>query len=207
MTVRRVLASVALIAALLPTPSAVAQTSQQIGWCMSSGTPEEMIEGCTAMIKSRQYRGDRLAVIYNRRAIAYTRKGEYDQAIEDYNQSILHDISNSDIFYNRGLAYHRKGNIDHAITDFTRAITGYDASRHPLDYKRDYFYARANAYRDKNNFDLAVADYNESVKLDPNFARAIYNRGEAKQKKGDAAGGEADITKAKALQEGIGPEQ
>lgn len=194
-------------AALMLMPvAASAQTPEQL--CTASDVaPERQIAGCTAIIRSREYQGEKLAAIFNRRGIAYTRIRQFDKAIADYNEAILHDISNADVFYNRGLAYRRKGDFDHAISDHTRAIIGFDATRHPIYYKRDYFKARGDAYGGKEDYPHAVADYDEAIKLDPKFARALYNRGVAKQKLGDAAGGDADIAQAKTLQDDIGPEE
>ena len=187
--------------------AASAQTDEQVTWCTGSGAPpEKQIAGCTAMIRSREYQGEKLATLFNRRGIAYMRIGELDKAVSDFNQAILHDISNGDIFYNRGLAYTRKGNFDHAIADHSHAIAGFDASRHPPYFKRDYFKARGDAYRGKQDFAHAVSDYDEAIKIDPSYARAFYNRGEVKLKLGDNDGGNADIAQAKQLQDDIGPE-
>ena len=187
---------------------ATAQTDEEITACTSSlAAPEKRIAGCTALIRSREYQGEKLSSIYNYRAGAYMRMGDLDKAIADYNQAILRDISNSDFFYNRGIAYTRKGNFDHAISDQTHALNGFDPAKHPWYYKRDYFKARGDAYRGKQDYAKAVTDYSEAIKLDPTYARAIYNRGEVKLKLGDKDGGTADIAKAKELQDDIGPEQ
>ncbi len=201
-------AGAVLISATLLAPAAVAQTSEQTLWCNGTGnpTPDQRINGCTAVIASRSATGERLAIVYNSRGNAYLNKQDYDHAIEDYNQSILRDISNGDTFYNRGIAYSGKGNFDHAIADFTRAISGYDSSRHPAYYKRDYFKARGNALSNKGEFKEAIADYDDAIKIDPNFARAYFNRGVAKMKIGDKAGSDADFVQAKDLQADIGPE-
>ena len=206
--VRCVFAGATLVAAALLPPRAAAQTAEQTAWCNGTGNPtsDQQISGCTAVIASRSVTGDRLAIVFNSRGNAYLRIKEFERAIEDYNQSILYDISNADTFYNRGLAYRRNGNYEHAIADFTHAITGYDASRHPAYYKRDYFKARGDAYSDKGGLDNAIADYSEAIKIDSNYARAFYNRGEAKKKIGDTTGGDADLAKAKELQANIGPE-
>jgi len=200
---------VLVCAALVVVPVfATAQTDEEVNWCTGSDvTPEKQIAGCTAMIRSREYQGEKLATIFNRRGIAYMRIRELDKAISDYDQAILHDISNTDLFYNRGLAYAKKGNFDHAIADHTHAINGFDAARHPWYFKRDYFKARGDAYRGKKDYTHAVADYDEAVKLDPSYARAIFNRGEAKLALGDNDGGNADIAQAKQLEVDIGPEQ
>lgn len=206
--VRWVCAGAALIAATLLAPAAVAQTAEQTLWCNGTGnpTPDQQINGCTAVIASRSVTGDKLAIVYNLRGNAYLYKGDYDRAIEDYNESILRDISNGDTFYNRGIAYGGKGNFDHAIADFSHAIGGYDPSRHPAYYKRDYFKARGNAFSNKGDFEKAIADYSDAIKIDPNFARAYYNRSVAKMKTGDKVGSDADLAQAKQLQANIGPE-
>ena len=206
--VRWVSVGAALIAGTLIVSAAVAQTSEQTLWCNGTGnpTPDQQIKACTAVIASRTVTGDKLAIVYNLRGNAYLSTRDYDRAITDYDQSILHDISNGDTFYNRGIAYGGKGNFDHAIADFTRAISGYDQSRHPAQFKRDYFKARGNAFSKKGDFEKAIADYGDAIKIDPNFARAYYNRGVAKLKTGDTAGSEEDLTQAKKLQANIGPE-
>src|SRR5262249_26318805 len=43
---------------------------------------------------------------------------------------------------------------------------------------------RGNAYMAKGEYDRAVQDYGESIKLNPDYARAFNNRGVAYQKKG-----------------------
>ena len=44
---------------------------------------------------------------------------------------------------------------------------------------------------------------NAGLKLDPKQAGSLYGRGLAKQKKGDTAGGDADIAASKVLQADI----
>jgi hypothetical protein len=43
-----------------------------------------------------------------------------------------------------------------------------------------------------------------AIRLNPNLAEAFYNRGLAKRAKGDSAGGDADIAKAKQLNPSVG---
>jgi hypothetical protein len=47
------------------------------------------------------------------------------------------------------------------------------------------------------NFDQAITGYSAALLLDPGHATSLYGRGIAKQKKGDNAGGNADIEMAK----------
>ena len=47
--------------------------------------------------------------------------------------------------------------------------------------------------------DEAIADYDAALKLYAKGPTALYGRGVAKRKKGDVAGGDADIAAAKAI--------
>ncbi len=49
------------------------------------------------------------------------------------------------------------------------------------------------------NLDQSISDYTAALLLDPSHATSLYGRGLAKQKKGDNAGGNADIEAAKKI--------
>jgi tetratricopeptide (TPR) repeat protein len=59
-------------------------------------------------------------------------------------------------------------------------------------------------YAGKGQFDRAIADLDQAIRLNPNYAEAFYSRGLAKRAKGDSAGGDADIVKAKRLNPSVG---
>jgi tetratricopeptide (TPR) repeat protein len=44
---------------------------------------------------------------------------------------------------------------------------------------------RGNAYTTKGEYDLAIRDYDQSIKLNPNYAKPLNNRGVTYQKKGE----------------------
>ena len=52
-------------------------------------------------------------------------------------------------------------------------------------------------------FDYAIADYSAAIARNAKDAGSLYGRGIAKIRSGDAAGGEADISAAKAIQADI----
>ena len=66
------------------------------------------------------------------------------------------------------------------------------------------YYNRALAYENKNKLDLAIADFSEAIRLNPDDADAFLYRGLDRQRVGDKAGAEADITEAKRLNPNIG---
>ncbi|MDE2110845.1 MAG: tetratricopeptide repeat protein [Alphaproteobacteria bacterium] len=61
------------------------------------------------------------------------------------------------------------------------------------------YYNRGNAHYDKKEFALAIADYDHAILLKPNYPTALFNRGLAKLRSGDKAGGDADIAASKAM--------
>jgi tetratricopeptide (TPR) repeat protein len=63
--------------------------------------------------------------------------------------------------------------------------------------------SRGLIYLKMGQFDSAIADYSSALRLEPKMASALYGRGLARLKKGDSAGGNADVTAAKNLEKAI----
>jgi Flp pilus assembly protein TadD len=59
---------------------------------------------------------------YNNRGIAFAEKGQYDQAISDFNQAIEINPRYNKAYNNRGIVYRLKGQYHQAISDFNKAI-------------------------------------------------------------------------------------
>jgi len=54
-----------------------------------------------------------------------------------------------------------------------------------------------------DRLDAAILDFNAALDLEAKLASSLYGRGLAKLKKGDVAGGNADVDAAKAIRPGI----
>jgi len=59
---------------------------------------------------------------YNNRGIAYGEKGQYDQAISDFNKAIEINPRYDKAYNNRGIVHRLKGQYGQAISDFNKAI-------------------------------------------------------------------------------------
>lgn len=59
---------------------------------------------------------------YNLQGIAYSDRGEYENAVENYSNAILLDDDYGVYYYNRGRAYMRLGMLDEAIADLETAL-------------------------------------------------------------------------------------
>ena len=67
--------------------------------------PIPQIVGAPHSSSSGKETAQTLAIAYNNRGNAYTGKGEYDRAIQDYDQSIKLSPNHARAFNNRGVAY------------------------------------------------------------------------------------------------------
>jgi len=160
-------ATMLAMAALLIS-QAVAQTRQQIDWCVNKGnvfSPDQQINGCTAAIQSGRGMEHGASGGYTSRGVAYRDKGDYDRAIADYNEAIRLDPKNSIAYGNRGNVYKDKGDYDRAIADYNEAIR-----LDPKNFKVYLNRGLANLYA--GSLAKALADVNRSSELDPKYAYA-----------------------------------
>jgi len=91
--------------------------------------------------------------------------------------------------FQRGL---QKVLLEEALQDCEAALKSNPDAPHIIDSKGLVLY-QLGRYQD------AQATYDEALKLSPEMAASLFMRGHAKRKLGDAAGGEADINTAKAV--------
>jgi tetratricopeptide (TPR) repeat protein len=102
--------------------AAMGQTRQESFDKCQSVDPDAKIIGCTALLKADQDTNKNRAVIYRNRGAGYYNKGDYDGAIQDFNEAIRLNPNNANNYNNRGVAYKRKGHYDRAIQDYNQAI-------------------------------------------------------------------------------------
>ena len=156
---------------VLGATAALTQTAEQRRACAGEdgATIEQRIAACTAVIKSAKGdKGDKLAEAFDHRGAAYRMQGEYNLAIQDYNQAIKLSPKFAQAYNNRGVVYDHKGDFDRALQDFDQAIK--------LKPTALTHFNRGNAYLGKSQYDHAIDDYNQAIKLKADFAAAFDNR-------------------------------
>ncbi len=165
------------------------------------------------------------SAFYRKRGDDYTGKGEYENAISDYNEAIRLNPLDAVAYYSRGFAYHYKNNQDRAFENYKTAIqlkselalqpmmecVLYDATKKDdtdkaiadctktINSAPDFalaFYIRGNAYRNRVELDRAIADFNKFIELNPKNALAYINRGDVYFNKADYDHAAADYNKA-----------
>ncbi len=116
-------------------------------------------------------------------------KGEYTNAIANYNQALQVKSSDIDLYYKRGLAHYQVGDYEAAIADYSQAIKMniHDAK----SYNK-----RGLALSQLGRLEEAINDYTQAIRINPNVAVAYKNRAEARSHIGDNQGAIEDYTQA-----------
>ena len=169
---RRVAIAISLLLGQLVAP-AWAQWTDEAQKCAETPDPNIAFELCTRAIQSGALSGAGLAVTFNNRGNAYQSKGEYQRAIQDYDEALRIDRDSALAFNNRASAFQHMGNYDRAIQDYDQAIRLDPSSA--LAYNN-----RGRTQHLKGDYELAIKDYAEAINLDPDYPLAFYNRGLAR---------------------------
>jgi tetratricopeptide (TPR) repeat protein len=201
--VREILSISAILAFLMQFNSG-SLAQRPVDWmkCLGLERPiiDNVIDGCTAVIQSGREPPEKLAIAFDNRGVAYKHKGQYDLALQDYEQAIRLNPKNANAYNNRGIVYRIKGEYARAIADYDEAISLKNG-----DFPAAY-YNRALAYADKGEFELSLGDFDVVIGVNPRNALALYARGLTLLKKGDTEAGKIDIGTAKAINANVAEE-
>lgn len=135
-------------------------------------------------------------LVFTARAFAYVAAGQFGRAIEDCDQALRLRPQNNLALSARCRARLGLGQLAAALADCDAALGGGRTS-FTLN-------SRGMVHLRLGRPDLALADFQMTLtSLEPFNSKALYGRGLAKRMQGDAAGAEADITKAEQAAPGL----
>lgn len=158
---------------------------------------DQQIAGCTKVIESERAAKApprSLAVAYYNRGYAYDDKGDYDRAIADYSRAIELDPNYAKAYGERcGVRAMSNRDLKLALADCDKAMALNARGPHLLWTSRGLIYFRWSQWNE------AIAAFDQALQLRPNHPPALFIRGCAKHRRGDAAGGDADIAEAKRI--------
>ncbi|MFQ6026360.1 MAG: tetratricopeptide repeat protein [Dehalococcoidia bacterium] len=101
----------------------------------------------------------------------YASLGQYDQAIEDYDQAIsLIPEPEGELYRDRGDSYAAQGKSEQAIEDYAQAILLNPRDAQALNN-------RGIAYAELGEYEEAINDYDEALRLNPGTPLVYNNRG------------------------------
>src|SRR4029077_9871625 len=106
--VQQILSIFAVLAiSLFLKAASLAQSSMEWKQCLGLEGPivDTVIDGCTAIIQSGQEAHEKLATAFDNRGVAYRLKGDYERALQDYDQATRLNPDNANAYNNRGIIY------------------------------------------------------------------------------------------------------
>ena len=118
------------------------------------------------------------ADMFVKRGRAYSIGGNFERALEDFNEANSIAPNHSEAYLRRGHVYTSLGEILLAISDLDQAIA-LDRSSALAYQKRGFAKAQLEDY------DGAIADFDTAVALDPQFTQAYFDRATAYTELGD----------------------
>ncbi len=128
-------------------------------------------------------------LILNNRGSAYSKRGDYQRALKDFDKAAQISPAYADPLYNRGVVYNALGDYPRAMADFTEAI------RINPQYE-DAYNNRGIIRGAMGDYKGAMEDLAAAVSLNPQFAKAYYNRGLVRALAGDYKGAIGDYGRA-----------
>ncbi len=110
------------------------------------------------------------ATAYGNRGEAYKDIGQYDKALEDFNNAIRVDPKYAEGYNSRGQILAMRGNIDEALQDFLKVIE--------LNPRFDEAYNNIGIiYTMKKDNEKALIYFKKAIEIDPANGQAHYNLG------------------------------
>src|ERR1700736_2526458 len=115
---------------------------------------------------------------YNNLGVVQFEKGDIEDAIDKYQQSLRLHLDYPEAHYNLGSALLQKGNADEAIRQCEEALK-------IQPNEPDAHIVLGNAFMAKQDVDRAIAHYVQALHLRPDDSNAHYNLGAALKQKGE----------------------
>ena len=137
----------------------MAHLNCNMGWCkVELGKYDEALKNYEIGIGYSPHNAD----LFRHRGACYSKKKEYQKAIEDYNQAIKYygnDSADLTVAYNsRGWNLNKIGKTEEAILDFNTAIAYHSENG-------SAYWNRGSANSDKKLYEEAIRDYSKAISI------------------------------------------
>ncbi|MEN0055294.1 MAG: hypothetical protein AAGC65_16585 [Mucilaginibacter sp.] len=116
----------------------------------------------------------KLAILLDKRSLAYLDSKNYTEVIKDESEAILANPRFGSAYWNRGVAYNGIGEYQHAIDDYTTAMELVKDNKRSLAVLYDN---RGTCKRKLNQNKEAVEDFNQSILLNSQKGGPYWHRG------------------------------
>ncbi len=130
-----------------------------------------------------------LTIFYLTLGNEYFHKREYVAAINSYNQALLFNNSDADIYYKLGLVNYQLGDYHTAIINYNQAIN--INPNHPQAYNQIGL-----THYQIGNYQIAIEAYTQAMRINPYIAINYKNRADIRSHIGDTQGAIEDYNQA-----------
>ena len=128
------------------------------------------IEGCAALLALPHLAPSVRAQAYALRALGLSLIGRYNEAIENYDESLAIQPNHAVTLNNRAWALYKMGRIDEAVPDVEKSIRRDNSSPHAFD-------TRAHLRQARGKSDQAYRDYRQAMDLGGTHMVRLYQCG------------------------------
>ena len=157
-------------------------------WTRCRGTsPESVIEGCTAVIRSSGVTDHERGEALSRRAFAYHFRRDYPHAIADYEEALRLDPRAVSVHRQLGKSYGDSGNLQRAVSEYDLALSLAEnelggAGPQSAEYARrlaligQILYDRGGIFEQLHQDERAIQDYRDGMRRvpqDPDLGNAL----------------------------------
>lgn len=133
-------------------------------------TNSQVIEKTENTTQHEQLSPNELAHKHFWNGIRKTQKGDFQNAIKDYDKAIELNSNSGEYYFRRAFAYGMIGNLSSALRDYNSAIN-YKFSLPETFYNRGLIFYRMKSYQ------AAIWDFDKSLELNTENYSTFYNRG------------------------------
>lgn len=158
--------------------SSSARTEKDLKVCQNvKADPDAVIRACSEFAVSRRTVDGRpapataMSSVHGLRGFAQARKGKHDLAIDDYNEALRYNASNSSLYVMRGLSYSETGEYAAAMRDYEKAIPMLRGAA-----LADAYANRGIEYLRMGDDALAQADFQAADRLAPQSKQGYEGR-------------------------------
>ena len=148
-----------------------------------------MITLCEYMLKL----APNAASVHEMLGVELAADGRIDEAINQYNETLLRDPNDADALYNLGNTFRDKGKLDQAVRCYEQGLQvelaelrrAHQSQHKIIPGALNHLYNNlGNILEKQGKLNEAIQNYREAVKFKPDFARGYYNLGNALLSKG-----------------------